>query len=102
VLRRHTTILIQSLRLKERPFVPIQSQPAHALENAFHHFGRRTLDVRVFNAKDELSLVMLCKEPVEERGSGATDVEVAGWGGCEANADLRQTVLLQMRIEDRR
>ena len=84
------TILLQPLRLEERSFVPVQSQPAHALENAFHHFGRRPLDVRVFNAKDELSVVMLCEEPIEEGGSGATDVEVAGWGGSEANSNLGQ------------
>src|SRR5258706_2728761 len=89
-LRRHATILIQSLRLKERPLVPVQSQPAHALENAFDHFGGRPLDVCVFNAEDEPSLVMLCEEPIEKRGSGATDMEEAGWGGCEANPDLRQ------------
>jgi hypothetical protein len=60
------------------------------LENAFHHFGGRTLHIRVFNAKDELSLVMLREKPVEESGSGATDVEVAGWGGSEADTNLRQ------------
>jgi hypothetical protein len=60
------------------------------LENSFHHFGRRTLHIRVFNAKDELSLVMLCEEPIEESGSSATDVEVAGWRGSEPNPNLRQ------------
>ncbi len=45
--------------------------------------------------------MMLCEEPIEESGSGATDVEVAGWGGSEADPDLSQAKFLREEVEDR-
>jgi hypothetical protein len=44
---------------------------------------------------------MLREKPVEESGPGATDVEVAGWGGSEADPDLRQAEFLREEVADR-
>ena len=43
--------------------------------------------VGVLDAEHEGAAGLPGEEPVEERGAGAADVEVAGGGGGEANSD---------------
>ena len=69
-----------------RALVPVEPQPAQPVEDAVHHLGRRALDVGVLDAQDEGAAVPAREEPVEERGAGAADVQVAGGGGREADA----------------
>ena len=61
-----------------RALVPRETEPAHRVENALDHFGRRALDVGVFDSEDEHAAVAPREQPVEERGPGAAHVEVAG------------------------
>ena len=57
----HRAMPIEALGLKVRrvrsadvgPFVPVEAEPAQAVEDALDHFGRRALDVGVFDAQDE-------------------------------------------------
>ena len=91
---RHRTIAIEAFGLKVRPvgsadvrpFVPVEPEPPQAVEDAFDHLARRAFGVGIFDAQDEHTAVAAREKPVEERGSGAADVQIAGWRRCEANA----------------
>ena len=61
-----------------RAFVPVESQPAQAVEDARDHLVRRALDVGVLDPQDEHAAMAPRVQPVEERRAGAADVQVAG------------------------
>jgi hypothetical protein len=71
----------------ERAFVPIQSEPAQAIEDHLQGFGCIALLVRVLDAQDELAAGVPCVEPVEQRGSRSAHVQIAGGRRSETNAD---------------
>ena len=79
-------VAIEPLGLEIRPvrsadlgtLVPLEPQPAQALENSADHLRRRTLEVGVFDAQDERAAVPPGEEIVEKRGTRAADVQVAG------------------------
>src|SRR5207253_8859105 len=62
---------IEALRLVIGAFIPVESQPAHAHEDAFHHFLGGALKIGVFDAQDERAAGVASVEPVEERSAGA-------------------------------
>src|SRR5580765_1670623 len=92
--RRHRAIAIETFGLKVRrvravdlgALVPVETQPPHTVEDPLDHFRRRSLDVRVLDAKDQCAAEAAGKEPVEERGSSTSDVEIAGGRRSKANA----------------
>jgi hypothetical protein len=43
-----------------------------------HGFGSISFFVGILNAEDELSAFLACEYPIEERGTRATDVQIAG------------------------
>ena len=55
----------QALRLEERPFIPVESEPIQSVENAFHQFRPIPLDVRVFDSKNKGATAVPGKQPVE-------------------------------------
>ncbi len=59
-------------------FVPVKTQPAQALEDGLHAGVGVALDVSVVEAQDHGSAVVAGKEPVEDEGAGAADVQKAG------------------------
>ena len=69
-----------------RPLVPVEAEPAQAVENSLDHVVRRAFDVGVFDAQHEDAAQLAREQPVEERGARAADVEVAGGRGSEADA----------------
>ena len=79
-------VAVEALRLEVRrvrpadvgPFVPVEAQPAQAVDDAGHHVPRRALGVRVFDAQHERAAVPPGVQPVEQRRPGAADVQVAG------------------------
>ena len=83
---RRLQILRLPLRLKvrrvrtghHRPLVPVEAEPAQAVENALDHRLRRPLDVGVLDAQHEHAAMPARKQPVEQRRPGAADVQVAG------------------------
>ena len=87
-------VALESLRLKirrvrpadSRTFVPLESQPAHRLEDARHHLVGRSLRVGVFDAKDERAAVPAREQPVEQRRARAADVKIPGGRRRESNA----------------
>src|SRR5208337_3967913 len=54
----HLAVALETLGLVERPFIPVESKPFHALENCCGEFGLRTVRVRIFNAQQEHAAVM--------------------------------------------
>src|SRR5687767_2441635 len=70
----------------DRTFIPGEPEPAEPVENPRDHVRRRSLDVGVFDAQDEDAAMAPRVEPVEKRGAGAADVEVACGGWSEADA----------------
>ena len=63
--RRSLPVQIHPLRLKIRTLIPIQSQPAHAPQDALHHLARGALDIRVLNTQNECPMVMSREQPVK-------------------------------------
>ena len=70
-----------------RPLVPVETEPAQAVENAVDHFARRSLGVRVFDAQHERAAVPAREEPVEQRRAGAADVQVTRRRRGKTDAD---------------
>jgi hypothetical protein len=72
------TEAVKPVRLMERPFVPVESQPLHAFKNRRRHLRPGTVGVGVFDPQDEDAVHAARKKPVVKRGPGSTDVQVAG------------------------
>ena len=85
-LLRGGLVEIEPLRLIERALVPVEAEPAHAFEDALDHGFGRALEIGVFDAQDESAAGVAGEEPVEERGAGAANVQVASGRGSEADA----------------
>ena len=51
-------------------------------------YAKRTLEIRVFDAQDELTAVAPRVRPREERGARPADVEIAGGARREAGTNL--------------
>src|SRR5262249_28265497 len=99
--RRERAIAVEAFGLKVRSvrpadlrtFVPLESEPPHAVEDPFHHFVRRSLDVGVCEAQHEHAAVAAGEEPVEERGARTADMQVTGRRGSEADAEHAYLVI---------
>jgi hypothetical protein len=67
-------------------FVPVEAQPAQALEDGLDAGFGVALDIGVVEAKDHGAVVMAGVKPVEDEGAGAADVEKTGggWGKTDA------------------
>src|SRR5690606_37339626 len=89
---------LQPLRLPVRPIgaahlgplVPVEAQPAQAVENGCEGLLGGALGVGVLNAEDEGAAVVAGKEPVEERRASPTHVQVAGGTGRKTGPNLCQ------------
>ena len=87
--------MLQPLRLvvrrdaarRFRPFVPIEAQPAQAVQDRRERLLDVPLLVGVVDAQDELAALPFGEQPVEQRRPHAADVQVAGRAGSETSAD---------------
>jgi hypothetical protein len=85
----------QSLRLKIRPvaatdfrsLIPIQAQPAQALEYLLQCPLNLTRLIGVLDADDELATSVAGEQPVEQSGSDVPDVRIPSWTGSVSNPD---------------
>jgi len=68
------------------PLVPVEAEPAEAVEDPVDHLGRRAIDVGVLDAQDKGAAVPARVEPVEQRRACAADMQIPSWGGGETNA----------------
>mgnify|MGYP000246353718 CR=1 FL=1 len=80
---------VHALHLVERAFVPIEIEPAHAVEDGLHGFGRGAGHVGILDAQDEIAAVTPGIGPREQRRARPPDVQIAGGAGGEAGADGR-------------
>jgi hypothetical protein len=55
----------EALGLIERAFIPIEPQPAQAIENAFDQFRAIALEVGILYAEDECATLISCEKPVK-------------------------------------
>jgi len=68
-------------------FIPIEAQPAKAVEDRLERGFDIALLVGVVDTKNKLAPLPSCKEPIEQRGANAADVQKTGGTGSEAGAD---------------
>ncbi len=68
-----------------RPFVPGQPEPAEPVEDARHHLVRGALGVGVLDPQDERAAMPTREQPIEQRGTRAAHVQVAGGGWGETD-----------------
>ena len=71
------------------PFIPVEAEPAQILEDRRVGVGRRALDVGVFDAQDERTVLPARKQPVEERRADVADVKMACGARSESDAHDR-------------
>ena len=81
-----------------RPLVPVEPEPLERVEDVADVLLGGAVAVGVLDAEDERSAVMAREEPVEERGAGAADVEIAGGRRSEADAGSHREEKLAVRV----
>src|SRR2546427_637965 len=77
---------LESRPLKDWLLVPVEAEPAQAVEDDAGVLVGGAFLVGVFDAEQELAARVAGEEPVEEGGTGAADVEVARGRRGEADA----------------
>ena len=82
-------IELAALALEERSLVPVQAEPAQALEDRVHRRGGGALLVGVLDAQHEDAAAVAREEIVEQRRPRAADVQEAARARREARADGR-------------
>lgn len=73
--------------------IPVESEPAHAVEDGLAGLFGIAFLVGVFDAENKGATMFASKEPVEEGGASSADVEVTGGRGCEACANGHERAL---------
>ena len=74
------------------PLVPVDAQPAEAVQNRPQRRLDVALAVGVVDAQDELPPVPAREQPVEQRRADPADVQVAGRAGSESRANRHRVV----------
>jgi hypothetical protein len=90
-LRDDVLVAVGALGLEDRALVVVELEPAQGVEDLLDVLGRGALPVGVLDAQDERPAGVAGGEPVVERRAGAADVQRAGRGGGEADADGSDT-----------
>src|SRR5690242_16839464 len=67
--------------------VPIETEPAHAVQDGVDRLLGGTCPVRVLDPKQEFAAGVPRVEPVEQSGPGTPDMEVTGGRGGETGDD---------------
>src|SRR5438874_6535423 len=67
--------------------VPVEAEPAEAVDDRGDRLGGRALAVGVLDAQTEDPAVVTRIEPVEQCGAGAADMQEAGRRGGETDND---------------
>ena len=63
--------------------VPVDAEPAEAVEDGLQGLGHVALLVGVVDAQDELAAVLAGEQPVEQGRADAADVQIAGRAGAK-------------------
>src|SRR4051794_15948579 len=67
--------------------VPLEAEPAHAVEDRRNRVIGRARPVGVLDPQQELAATVTGIEPVEQRSARATDMQISGRRGREAGDD---------------
>jgi hypothetical protein len=70
-----------------RSFFPLDSQPPQIFEDVVARGVGRSLHVGIFNAEDESSTMVFCKDMIEEGSASVSDMEKTRWGRSESDPD---------------
>src|SRR5574341_1798480 len=88
-----TAIEIHPFGLTVGSFIPIESDPLHAVNDGLDGFVGRSALVRVLDTENEDTVLLAGKEPIEQRCPDAADVEVACRARGKSHSDLAHVVL---------
>src|SRR5579871_3073481 len=77
-------------------FIPTEIEPFQAFEDGVERGLRVAVDVGVVNTQNHRSVMAARIEPVENKCSGAADVQEAGWGGREADTKHQSSGYLRL------
>ena len=77
-----------------RPLVPIETEPLDILKQLILVALFAALDIRVFDAKNELAALLARIEPVEKSCAGVADVNLTGGRGGKTYAHLAAAGIL--------
>ena len=80
----------RGLRLEERAFIPIDTDPGHGGLDAFDPLRSISLGVSVFDSQYENAAALASEDPIVERRLGPAYVEVAS--GRRGEADTNRAV----------
>ncbi len=73
-------------RLEIRTFVPIQTQPFKAVDDALNRFLGGALGISVFDSQHQFTAVFFGKQPIANSGAGPTNMKIARGAGGKTNA----------------
>ena len=78
----HFVIAIETLGLVKGPFVVLQTEPGHALQDRVDRFRCGAFQIGILDTQHEFTTVLTGIEPGKERGTGTTDMQISGgtWG----------------------
>src|SRR5439155_18455271 len=88
-----------------RALVPLHAQPSEPVVDRIDGAGHQTVLIGVFDAQDQLPAVLTREEVVVQGGADAPDMERAGGGGRETDADGHTWslgILKEMTVTTRR
>jgi hypothetical protein len=77
------------LRLEIRLAIAADSEPVEPIENGVDGFLGRPGAIGILDAQQILAAMVSGEQPVEQSGTGAADMEIAGRRGGEAGDDAR-------------
>src|SRR5216117_2906000 len=80
-------VALDARALEYELFVPVEAQPGEAVEDHLRMLVGRASLVGVLDSQQELTALVAGVQPVEERGAGASDVEITRRGRGEAYAN---------------
>ncbi len=87
-LLRHLAVAFRARHLIEGLAVPLEVEPAQAVENGEDRSFRGARLVGVLDAQQHLAALGACVEPIEEGSPGAADMQIARGRGRKTRDDL--------------
>ena len=66
-------------------FVPVQAQPLQPFKDGLHARVGVALHIRVVKAQHQVAAVVARKEPIQDKGTGAADVQEPGGRGSKTD-----------------
>jgi len=80
------------------PLVPVESEPAHPVQDGVHRLLGRAGHIRILDAENEFPPLLPGEKPVEQGGAGASHMEVAGGAGGKTKSYFGHDILLHMML----